>query len=672
MVETAPADSPVLEVEDARIAYRSGAGEVEAVAGVSFSIGRGEAFGLVGESGCGKSSLAFAAVRHLAAGGRLSGGRILFMGRDMAGLSRRELASLRGRESAMVYQDPTSSLNPLMPVGRQLMEVILCHGGASRDEARARALAALREVGLAEAEAFSRRYPHQLSGGQQQRVVIAMALIGGPSLLILDEPTTGLDATVEAQVLDLVAELRRRRRLAVLHISHDLGTVARVADRVGVMYAGELVEEGPVQAVFDRPRHPYTRALLDCMPREGRDPRTRPLASIAGRAPSAGARAEGCAFAPRCPHVREDLCVDAPIAMTAVGAGRRVRCARAGDLELAASPPGRPAPPRDRAETVLAVKDLVKDYRGTGGRRSATVRALDGVELSAERGRTVAVVGESGSGKSTLAKVVAGLERASAGSVRLAGRDLARTPAQNRPREATRALQMIFQNPDGTLNPRHSIGFALRRAVRRLAATPAARADETVAGLLEAVRLPAELARRRPWQLSGGEKQRVAIARALAGAPHILVADEPTSALDVSVQAVILNLFADIQARRGTSLVVISHDLGVVRYLADHVAVMYRGRIVEDGPKDRVFAPPHHPYTETLLAAAFPAAAAAPAHPAPGADAADLQEASGVGCPFHRRCPRKLGDVCEREAPPAREPSPGHVIRCHIALEPDD
>ncbi len=663
----------VLAFDAVRIAYRTRAGDRVVIPEFSLDLGAGGAMGLVGESGCGKSTLAYAAMGYLGPNGRVLSGAIRVDGHDIAAMTEAERTQLRGTRAAMVYQDPMGSLNPVLRIGRQLMEVPMRHQGLARDAAYERAIAMLREVELPDPEAIMRRYPHELSGGQQQRVVIAMALIGEPALLILDEPTTGLDVTVEAAVLDLIAELRTRHDSAILFISHDLNTVSRVCDRIGVIYAGELVEEAAAQELFARPRHPYTRALLGCLPGRASHRRSAPLAAIPGHMMRPEDRPAGCAFAPRCASSEATRCTATPISVDIdPKSGSAVRCIRAGELD-----PWQPSvaitearPVVQTGEAVIEARALEKTYRaarlldkGTG----RDVRALDGVDLTLSRGETLAVVGESGCGKSTFAKLLSGLEIPTGGNVRIKGRAVGAAAVERRPREIVRALQMIFQNPDATLNPSHSVGFALTRPLKRLRGlVPALRHDERVR-LLDSVRLPETYATRRPGQLSGGEKQRVAIARALAGGPDVLIADEPVSALDVSVQAAILNLLAEIQDAQGMAMVFISHDLAVVRYLADTVAVMYRGRIMEYGPLDAVYARPHHPYTEALLSAA-PGLDPSVARIRLRGSASDASPAS-TGCPFAPRCPRRLGALCESEAPPLQQAGGTHVIACHIPLD---
>jgi peptide/nickel transport system ATP-binding protein len=675
-METRPTGTPVLELDHARISYFTRAGEINVIPSVSFRIMHGEAMGLVGESGCGKSTVAFAVMNYLGRAGRLTGGRVLFEGHDLGKMSSDELRQIRGGRMAMVYQDPMSSLNPVMQVGRQLMEVPAIHQNASPEAARERALQMLREVNLPDPESVFDRYPHQLSGGQQQRVVIAMALMAEPSLLIMDEPTTGLDVTVEAAVLDLVRELRHRHNSSILFISHNLGTVVRICDRIGVMYAGELVEEGAIRDVFRDPRHPYTRGLLDCIPVLGSDKHSRPLAPIPGQVPSALARPKGCVFSNRCRYVEVGRCTTERIPVLPIPnePGHYAQCVRHAELPPWHAPrsEGVAVLGTARAEKVLEIDRLRKVYRQAAGIFDSSggydVKALNDVSMSAARGTTLAIVGESGCGKSTLAKVLTGLERATEGKVALEGDEIGSILVESRSTEIKRKLQMVFQNPDSTLNPSHSVGFAIGRSLKRLKGAPAKQAREEVQRLLETVKLPIEFAHRKPRQLSGGQKQRVAIARALAGDPELVIADEPVSALDVSVQAAIINLLLEIQRDREATLVFISHDLSVVRYLADRVAVMYLGHIVEFGTVEEIFAPPYHPYTEALLSAV----------PVPDPDLHQkrivlegvLPSATNLpqGCPFSTRCPRKIGAICDTTPPPEQRTGNGHRILCHIPM----
>jgi peptide/nickel transport system ATP-binding protein len=665
----------LLELQDLSITYTTREGDVRAVRGVSFAIDRSQAYGLVGESGSGKTSVAMAVVRYLGRNGRIDGGRLLFRGEDMLAKSEEELRRLRGRRIAMVYQDPLSALNPCLRVGEQLSEVLTVHQAIGQREARRACLDMLERVHMSDPAGTMARYPHQLSGGQQQRVLIAMALLPRPDLLIMDEPTTGLDVTIEATVLDLVAELRRELETAILYISHNLGVVARICDRVGVMYAGELVEEADVTGLFLTPRHPYTRSLLQCMPRLETSRSRRGLAAIPGQVPRPTALPPGCIFEPRCGFARTE-CRSGRPAMERVSAGHVVRCRRwteLGDGEAAAPAAAGPAAQRAAVAPLLNIQALRSYYEQAAGvlarllGRRRWVRAVDGVTLEVAAGETLSVVGESGCGKSTLAKCIAGLVRPTGGGITFRELDIARVVEQRDPR-VLREIQMVFQNPDSTLNPTHRIGRAIGRPLRRLGGVPRARLGEEVRRLLREVQLDESFADRLPRQLSGGQRQRVAIARALAGRSELVICDEPVSALDVSVQAAILNLLVEIQRTRGTALVFISHDLSVVRYLSDSVAVMYLGQVCEVGRTEEVFGPPYHPYTEALLSAV------PEPDPRPRPERIRLQGPvpSAVdppsGCRFHTRCPRKIGAICETTPPPVQAGSATHRIACHIPL----
>ena len=669
---------PILELKNVGISYMVRAGELKVIPDVSLTLHEGEALGLVGESGCGKSTLAYAIMRYLGGAGRLAKGQILFEGRDMGKMSDAELRQIRGSRMAMVYQDPMSSLNPVIPIGRQLMEVPMVHGGAGEAEARSRALQMLHEVKLPDPETLFNRYPHQLSGGQQQRVVIAMALMSEPSLLVMDEPTTGLDVTVEAAVLDLVATLRHKHNTAIVFISHNLGTVVRICDRIGVMYAGELVEEGPIREVFRDPCHPYTRGLLNAIPSLNADKHSRPLSAIPGQVPPILARPKGCVFAPRCIYVEPGRCTTKPIDTVLYGETglHRVKCARVRELpghaRAVAANGNAPHANGAESEPLLSVGGLAKAYHQSGsvfGGSGYEVHAVDGIDLVAGRGTTLAIVGESGCGKSTFAKVLTGIEQATGGTVKLAGAEIGQTKVEARDDTLKRAIQMVFQNPDSTLNPSHSIGYVLQRAIRKLRRVNGSEARAETEALLETVNLPTEFAGRKPRQLSGGQKQRVAIARALAGEPELILADEPVSALDVSVQAAIINLLVDIQQKRGSTLLFISHDLSVVRYLADHVAVMYLGKVMEFGRVTDVFAPPYHPYTEALMSAVPIADPEVKRERIILEGAIPSPTERPKGCPFATRCHRKLGPICDERVPPEQRTEHGHRIACHIPME---
>jgi peptide/nickel transport system ATP-binding protein len=649
-----------LVVENLDVVYEVGGRDRHVIGDLSFRIGRGEAFGLVGESGCGKSTVALAAIRYLARNGRVNRGRILIDGRDLMALSPKELRQLRSHNVAMVYQDPGRALNPSLRIARQMTEVFEVSEGLSGKAAYDRALKMLLKVQIAAPERVMQAYPHELSGGMQQRVVIAMALSINPALLILDEPTTGLDATVEAEILDLVAKLRGEFSTAILFISHSLSVVAHVCDRVGVLYAGELIAEGPTADVFAPPRHPYTVGLLRCIPEHGKVKAQGALETIPGFLPTPGTVATGCVYAERCP-IAQDICRTETPPMFDLG-GRSSRCHF---HELAPTIPRQVAGAGtlaeiDRTRPVLSARNLSKTF-AVGGRQ---LQAVHDVTLDLWPGETLGLVGESGSGKSTLAKLLLGLVGPDLGSViELEGGRLP-TRAKWRTRVQLKALQIVFQNPGLALNRSHTVRTLIGRALR-LTGAGAKEREERLLALAGAVRLTERQLNEKPRRLSGGLKQRVGIARAFAGDPKIVVCDEPTSALDVSVQAAILNLLVDLQAERQASYIFISHDLGVVNYLSDRVAVLYLGRLLEIGPTEAVFAVPHHPYTEALVSAS----------PSVGTENSarirlegEIPSATNLppGCVFQTRCPRKIGAICEEQEPPLIDAGQGHAIRCHI------
>jgi peptide/nickel transport system ATP-binding protein len=622
-------------------------GRTEILRNVSLSVGAGECFGLVGESGCGKSTAAFAAMRALPRAGRITGGSVTMDGQDVLALSRGALRQLWARRVSMVYQDPSRALNPTITVGAQLMEAFAVLGV---QDARGRAEAMLAKVQIPSPARVMGVYPHQLSGGTQQRVVIAMALAKNPVLLVMDEPTTGLDATVEAEIMDLVELLRREQGTAILLISHNLPLVGRMCDRIGVLYAGSLVEQGPAADVLHAPRHPYTARLLSCLPGGGQRKEQGALQTIAGQLPAPGSRLDACVFAPRCDRA-EELCRSvAPVARH-VG-GHMAACHF--EPPFPASPDALPEPAvlaRVRQAPVLEAIHLNKTY--------GSVRAVNDVSLRLAAGETLGLVGESGSGKTTLARLLLGLTAPDPGSsILLDGRELG-TTLKSRTRAERQAIQIIFQNPDSALNRAHRISHILSRPLGRLAGMSGLALKAALSELAKGVRLGDAHLAMRPRALSGGLKQRVAIARAFAGRPRVVICDEPTSALDVSVQAAILNLLAGLQRREQVAYVFISHDLAVVRYLADRIAVMYLGHLLEIGPAGEVLAGPHHPYTAALVSAATAATRIRLKGEIPAAGEAP------AGCIFQKKCPRKIGAICET-VPPPFDAQAVHPIRCHI------
>ena len=664
-VPTAETAAPALAIRDLELVYRVRGKDREVVRGISLTVDEGSSYGLVGESGCGKSTVALSIVRYMPRNGRVVGGSLEVAGRDVLTLKGDALRLYRRDVVSMVYQNPGAALNPTLRVGRQVEEVFALRG-AGRAESRERAVAALREVRIADPDSVLRRYPHQLSGGMQQRIVIAMALATDPSLLILDEPTTGLDATVEAEVIDLIAELQERHRTAVLFISHNLALIRKACRNVGVLYAGELVEEGQTEQILHDPRHPYTVGLLRCIPRGGLRKDRGKLDTIPGFLPPIGAHLPGCVFVHRCGLAEERCHLEKPIDHQ-LGGGHQSRChfhERAQSLprDTASIPVEKPV--HARGETpLLDIDNLAKTFSQDG----RDIKALAGVSAVLWPSETLGLVGESGSGKTTFARTLLGIVESSSGAVQIDGRKL---PAKLTDRSASdvAALQIVFQNPDSALNRRHSVRRMLKRTLSKLANVTGSAADARADDLVSSVRLPDRALSARPTSLSGGQKQRVAIARAFAGEPRLVVCDEPTSALDVSVQAAILNLLVDLQASKETSYVFISHDLGVVRYLSDRIAVLYLGRLMELGPAETVFEPPHHPYTEALQSAVPTIDGEQRARielPGEIPSAADPPS----GCVFHTRCPRFLGTICETEEPPLAEVGPGHLMRCHIPVE---
>jgi peptide/nickel transport system ATP-binding protein len=659
MIETM--SQPVLEVRDLAIDYKIGTEWKTAVRDINFTIGEGESFGLVGESGCGKTTVAMAIMHYLSRNGRVSNGSIVLAGRDITSLSRKELRDARINDMSMVYQDPASALNPSIRIGKQVADVFDLLG-VPRDEQKDRVIEVLRKVQIADPGRVAERYPHQLSGGMLQRVVIAMAIASEPALLVLDEPTTGLDATVEAEVLDLISRLREEIGTSVLFISHSLAVIRKMCDRTAVLYAGRLMAEGPTEAIFTQPRHPYTVGLLRCLPNS--ETGTRDMASldtIPGFLPPLGAEIQGCVYADRC-AMSEDICLEVEPELHDLG-GRVSRCHFP---ELAPNLPRTVAeepPKREQSEqTLVSIKGASKTFMQEG----QPVYALSNIDLEIMVGETVGLVGESGSGKSTLAKVLLGIYPPDDGSViTLSGSELA-AELEKRGQEEIGAVQMVFQNPDSALNRRHSVHRIVGRAVQLLRGGRRDEREERIRSLLREVRMGMQHYNSKPRQLSGGLKQRVAIARAFAGSPALVVCDEPTSALDVSVQAAIINLLAELQVEENVAYLFISHDLNVVRYIADRVAVMYLGRLMEVGTSDRVFTGPNHPYTEALLSAS-PELAEGKRIRLQG----EIPEPSNPpsGCVFQTRCPRKIGEICETVEPELEEAEPGWFKRCHIPVD---
>ena len=676
----------VLETQNLSISYSTRRGDIPVVRDVSFSIRRGEALGLVGESGCGKTTTALACMAYLALNAKIVGGQILFEGENLLAKSDGDLQHIRGNRIAMVYQDPMATLNPCLTISEQMTEVLIVHQFLTKKQAYDRCVEVLRKVNMPDPEEVLERYPHQISGGQQQRVVIAMALLCNPSLLIMDEPTTALDVTVAATVLDLIETLRKEFDSAILYITHNLGVVARICDRVAVMYAGELAEVAAVNNLFLNPLHPYTKSLLRCVPTLKAGKQSLQLSPIPGQVPLLNELPSGCVFEPRCGYSDGTYCRQARPGLDTVTGERLVRCYRW--QQVAQSEPK--VVEEDDADVPVQIVQHVADKqtllklshvqtayveksswlkRLATGKRERRVTAVDDISFDVGPGSIIGVVGESGCGKTSLAKTVAGLVAPASGKLEFLGVDVSRV-VEKRDRDVLRELQMVFQNPDSTLNPTMTVRQIISRPLRISKTVANSEIEQETRRLLQAVKLNESYLDRKPGQLSGGEKQRVAIARAFASRPQLVICDEPVSSLDVSVQSSVLNTLLKIQELYGTSLIFISHDLSVVRYLCDYILVMYLGRAVEFGPSDRIFRPPYHPYTEALLSA-VPV-------PDPTAQQKRIRLKGAVpsalnppsGCRFHTRCSRKAdGELCEECEPPAQTASDGLIIYCHMPME---
>jgi peptide/nickel transport system ATP-binding protein len=700
---------PVLQITGLHTQIRRNATTVRAVDGVSLTVAAGECLGLVGESGCGKTMTARSVMRLLPPGGAITAGSVVLAGTELTGLSERDMQTIRGNDVGMVFQDPSSCLDPTMPIGRQIAESVVVHKGAGRRAAAALAVEMLSLVRIAEPERVAGEYPHQLSGGMRQRAMIAAALACEPQLLIADEPTTALDVTTQRDILDLIGDLRAQLGMAVILVTHDLGVIAGRTDRVAVMYGGRIIEQAATDEVFGGPRHPYTEALLDALP-EMAGPAmasrgSRGLYSIPGRPPDLVAQLPGCSFAPRCRH-RKDWCTSHEPALDGDHPGHTYACffpvAHSGVTGLpgaagvasgvvsawargqGSEPVSRLVPPEDSAaspEPLLRVAGLVKNYpvaSGVLGRRSGAVSAVADVSFELLAGQTFGLVGESGSGKSSIARLLVGLERADAGSIAFGGADLAAMSARQL-RQNRSGIQLMFQDSFASLDPRMRVRsilsepLAIQKTVRRRGYR------RQVVRILDEVGLPPDAANRYPREFSGGQRQRLALARALILRPALIVADEPVSALDVSVQAQILNLMRKLQRQYGLSYLFISHDLSVIRYMADTIGVMYFGKLVETGPTEDVCAAPAHPYTAGLVAAvpavtdpaaigtpqlSAPAVAAVP----PAVESAPTQPPSG--CRFRTRCPFAQAICAEQEPLLRPQTGRGQLVACHFPLSP--
>jgi oligopeptide/dipeptide ABC transporter ATP-binding protein len=673
----APPPGVVLEVEDLRTEFRLRTTTVTAVDGISFDVREGECVGLVGESGCGKTTAGLSIMKLLPPVGHVTHGSIRLLGRDLLPLPESAMRRVRGDDVAMIFQDPMSSLNPTWTVGRQIVEAIRLHRDVSDRDARIRALDLLERVGVPRPQERLDSYPHQLSGGLRQRVMIAMALACGPKLLIADEPTTALDVTIQAQILDLIDALRRDLKMAVILVTHDLGVIASRADRVLVMYAGTIVEAAETGPLFRSMRHRYTQALLESIPRLDQD-RAQPLRSIPGVPPDLSSPPPACRFSPRCAFATE-ICRTEPPPLEREGS-HLFACFHPADGAASTNGGAPIAVTEQRAahsverEVVLELDDVVKEFAVTSGavlqRALGSVKAVSGVSFAVRRGETFGLVGESGCGKTTIGRLVVALDRPSAGAIRFEGEDVAALRGA-RLRRRHRDLQMMFQDPYASLDPRMRVGPIVREPLVVQGIGSATERRARVRSLLDEVGLSTRAEGLYPHEFSGGQRQRIGLARALALNPKLIVADEPVSALDVSIQAQILNLMRALQQEHSLTYILISHDLAVVRYLADTIGVMYLGKLVEVASADDIYARAAHPYTQALIdAVAVPDPATARGRrrtTVQGELPSALSPPSG--CRFRTRCPLAQ-DVCAEVEPPLRPFGTGHIAACHFPLQP--
>ena len=675
--------APLLEVSDLRTQIKLREGVVHAVDGVSFQLEPGETLGIVGESGCGKTMTALSIMNLLPPGGHIAGGSIKLNGQDLTGLSDEQMRKIRGNEIGMIFQDPLTSLNPTMTVGKQIAEAVKLHRGASHEQAMERAADVLNLVGLPQAKERINEYPHQFSGGMRQRVMIAMALACEPKLLIADEPTTALDVTIQKQILELIDDLRLRLGMSVILVTHDLGVIAGRADRVAVMYAGKIAETTDTTTLFGNPRHPYTEALFQSLPDKAAETKER-LYSIPGIPPDLTNPPAGCRFAPRCRYAT-DRCREEEPPLGGEVAGHRFACFYpVGAAEWSRTKvtlehvgprlPEIPSQNGEAASVLLSAEHMVKDFPVTTGavlqRRVGWVSAVADVSFAIRAGQTLGLVGESGCGKTTIGRLVVGLEKPTKGAINFQGKDLARSSGRQYRRER-QDIQLMFQDAYASLDPRMRAGAVLQEPLTVQGIGTRTERRQKVAEMLDHVGLPRTAVERYPHEFSGGQRQRLGFARALILSPKLIVADEPVSALDVSIQAQILNMMQSLQRELGLTYLFISHDLAVVRYVSSQIGVMYLGKLVEIGAADDVYLRPAHPYTRGLLDSAPVADPEAEQAKAKAGISGELPSAihPPSGCRFRTRCPLAQ-EICAEVEPPLRSfPGTGHLAACHFPLQ---
>lgn len=671
-------ESPLLQVEEMKTVFETRTGSVEAISGISFSISKGETVAIVGESGSGKSVSALSILRLLESSGKISSGKVLFNNLDLAEMNDEEIRKIRGKDIAMIFQDPMTCLDPVYSIGNQIIETIKIHEDLSKKEYVDRAIELLRLVGLPDAENRIHSYPHQLSGGQRQRVMIAIALACKPNLIIADEPTTALDVTIQAQIMELLKDLQTKLGTAIFLVTHDLGVVAEMADRVVVVYAGQVVEQSSVKELFEKPEHPYTEALMKSIPRIETD-RNQRLQTIKGNVPSLKELPSGCRFHPRCPYATEKCRSEEP-SLFNVGENRVSKCWLVDpDSEVEKTMPSATAEKAEDSvyyelsdwsedkELLLNVNELKKHFPITKGVLSRTVghvQAVDGVSFDIYQGETVGLVGESGCGKSTVGRLITGLIDSTEGQVSFDGYDFTSLNRQLM-KKLRKRIQFVFQDPYSSLNPRMTVLDIIGEPLEVHGLAKGTKKHKRVAELLETVGLSMNDIQKFPHQFSGGQRQRIGIARALATEPDLLICDEAVSALDVSVQAQILNLLKDLQNRMDLSYLFISHDLNVVKYISDRIAVMYLGEIVEVTDSDTLFRNPLHPYSKALISAVpVPDPIAEPDRIILEGEVPSPSNPPS-GCKFHTRCPMAM-EICKHKEPVLKEHSSGHTVSCHL------